>query len=335
MGSLLKRSRWPRYARRCMTRLFFFAPKGRPGNGHRLAGTTVVIATSDDDRQRPQLLPRRARLLRGAGGQVRLRPDRPGRLLAARAAPRGRGRGARRREFRGGGHGAGRPLRARGAPRSGRADAGHRDPRARRRRPAIAPIFLPCDVQDDAQVDALSAALRERWGRLDFALHAVAFAPKADLQGRLTDSSREGFLTAMDISCHSFIRLARRAEPLMTDGGTLLTLSFAGAERVVQNYDVMGPVKAALECAVRYLAYELGPKGIRVNALSPGPIHTRAASGLKDFDTIILEEQRKAPLGRLAEIDDVGAVAAFLTTPAARAITGMTIYVDCGYHIMG
>jgi len=198
-----------------------------------------------------------------------------------------------------------------------------------------APIFLPCDVQDDAQVDALSAALRERWGRLDFALHAVAFAPKPDLQGRLTDSSREGFLTAMDISCHSFIRLARRAEPLMTDGGTLLTLSFAGAERVVQNYDLMGPVKAALECAVRYLAYELGPKGIRVHALSPGTIHTRAASGLKDFDTMFLEEQRKAPLGRLAEIDDVGAMAAFLTTPAARAITGMIIYVDGGYHIMG
>jgi len=198
-----------------------------------------------------------------------------------------------------------------------------------------APIFLPCDVQDDAQVDAVSAALRERWGRLDFALHAVAFAPKADLQGRLTDSSREGFLTAMDISCHSFIRLARRTEALMTDGGTLLTLSFAGAERVVQNYDLMGPVKAALECAVRYLAYELGPKGIRVNALSPGPIHSRAASGLKDFDTIILEEQRKAPLGRLAEIDDVGAMAAFLTTPAARAITGMIVYVDGGYHIMG
>ena len=139
-----------------------------------------------------------------------------------------------------------------------------------------APIFLPCDVQDDAQVDGLFAAIRQRWGRLDFALHAVAFAPKPDLQGRLTDSSREGFLMAMDISCHSFIRLARRAEPLMTDGGALLTLSFAGAERVVRNYDLMGPVKAALECAVRYLAYELGPKGIRVHALSPGPIHTRA-----------------------------------------------------------
>ena len=198
-----------------------------------------------------------------------------------------------------------------------------------------APIFLPCDVQDDAQVDGLFEAIRQRWGRLDFALHAVAFAPKPDLQGRLTDSSREGFLMAMDISCHSFIRLARRAEPLMTDGGVLLTLSFAGAERVVQNYDLMGPVKAALECAVRYLAYELGPKGIRVHALSPGPIHTRAASGLKDFDAIVLEEQRKAPLGRLAEIDDVGAMAAFLASPAASAITGMTIYVDGGYHIMG
>lgn len=198
-----------------------------------------------------------------------------------------------------------------------------------------APLFLPCDVQNDAQADAMCAALRQRWGRLDFALHAVAFAPKPDLQGRLTDSSREGFSMAMDISCHSFIRMARRAEALMTDGGTLLTLSFAGAERVVPNYDVMGPVKAALECTVRYLAYELGPKGIRVNALSPGPIHTRAASGLKDFDAIVLEEQRKTPLGRLAEIDDVGAMAAFLTTPAARAITGMIIYVDGGYHIMG
>jgi enoyl-[acyl-carrier protein] reductase I len=198
-----------------------------------------------------------------------------------------------------------------------------------------APIVLPCDVQDDAQLDALFAAIRQRWGRLDFALHAAAFAPKPDLQGRLTDSSRAGFLLAMDISCHSFIRMARRAEPLMTDGGTLLTLSFAGAERVVWNYDLMGPVKAALECAVRYLAYELGPKGIRVHALSPGPIHTRAASGLKDFDALLLEEQRKVPLGRLAEIDDVGAMAAFLTTPAASAITGMTLYVDGGYHIMG
>jgi len=198
-----------------------------------------------------------------------------------------------------------------------------------------ATIFLPCDVQDDAQLDALFAAIRQRWGRLDFALHAAAFAPKPYLQGRLTDSSRAGFLLAMDISCHSFIRMARRAEPLMTDGGTLLTLSFAGAERVVRNYDLMGPVKAALECAVRYLAYELGPKGIRVHALSPGPIHTRAASGLKDFDALLLEEQRKAPLGRLAEIEDVGAMAAFLTTQAAGAITGMTVFVDGGYHVMG
>ncbi len=198
-----------------------------------------------------------------------------------------------------------------------------------------APIFLPCDVQDDVQVDGLFAAIRQRWGRLDFALHAVAFAPEADLQGRLTDSSREGFLTAMDISCHSFIRLAQRAEPLMTDGGTLLTLSFAGAERVVRNYDLMGPVKAALECAVRYLAYELGTKGIRVHALSPSPVHTRAASGLKDFEALLAEEERKAPLGRLAEIDDVGAMAAFLATPAAHAITGTIAYVDGGYHIMG
>lgn len=198
-----------------------------------------------------------------------------------------------------------------------------------------AAIVLPCDVQDDAQLDALFAAIRERWGRVDFALHAAAFAPKPDLQGRLTDSSREGFLMAVDISCHSFIRMARRAEPLMTDGGTLLTLSFAGAERVVRNYDLMGPVKAALECAVRYLAYELGPRGIRVHALSPGPIHTRAASGLKDFESLLEDERRKAPMGRLAEIDDVGAMAAFLATPAAGAITGTTVFVDGGYHIMG
>ena len=198
-----------------------------------------------------------------------------------------------------------------------------------------APIFLPCDVQDDVQVDGLFAAIRERRGRLDFALHAVAFAPEAGPPGPANRLIARGI---HDGDGH-FLPLVHSAdavaEPLMTDGGALLTLTFAGAERVVQNYDLMGPVKAVLECAMRYLAYELGPKGIRVNALSPGPIRTRAASGLKDFDEIVLEEQRKAPLGRLAEIDDVGAMAAFLVSPAASAITGMTIYVDGGYHIMG
>ena len=145
------------------------------------------------------------------------------------------------------------------------------------------PIFMPLDVRNDVQLDALFQRIQTHWGNLDFIIHAIAFAPKSDLQGRVVDCSRDGFITAMDISCHSFIRLAKAAEPLMKDGGSLITMSYYGAKKVVKNYNLMGPVKAALETTVRYLAVELGSKKIRVNAISPGPIKTRAASGLADL----------------------------------------------------
>jgi enoyl-[acyl-carrier protein] reductase I len=165
-------------------------------------------------------------------------------------------------------------------------------------------------------------------------LHSIAFAPAADLHGRVADSSRDGFARAMDISCHSFIRMARLAEPLMTEGGTLLTMSYLGADAVVPHYGVMGPVKAALESTVRYLATDLGPAGIRVHAVSPGPIRTRAASGIPGFDDLIDDSRRRAPLAREVDIDDVGAFCAFLVSDAARAITGDVHYVDGGLHIM-
>lgn len=177
-------------------------------------------------------------------------------------------------------------------------------------------------MQHDEQLEALFSAIEQKWGRLDFALHAIAFAPKDDLQGRLVDASREGFLKAMDISCHSFMRMAKLAEPLMTDGGTLFTMSFYGAEKVVEHYNLMGPVKAALEASVRYLAHELGHKGIRVHAISPGPVRTRAASGLKQFDDLINEAAARAPIEKLATIEDVGIATAALATPSARLITG-------------
>jgi enoyl-[acyl-carrier protein] reductase I len=181
---------------------------------------------------------------------------------------------------------------------------------------------------------AVFEQIRGTWGSLDIALHSIAFAPKEDLQGRLVDSSGEGFKVAMDISCHSFIRMARLAEPLMPEGGTLLAMSYHGANKVVPNYNLMGPVKAALESAVRYLAYELGDKHIRVHAVSPGPLKTRAASGLKDFDVLLTEAIERAPIGELVDIDDVGLTAAYLTTPFARRLTGTTTYVDGGLSIM-
>ena len=198
-----------------------------------------------------------------------------------------------------------------------------------------APIFLPCDVAVPGQLEAVFAAIAQTWGRLDFALHAIAFAPKADLHGRLTDCSRDGFLTAMDISCHSFIRMAHLAEPLMRNGGALFTMSYYGAEKVIEHYNVMGPVKAALEGAVRYLAYELGPKGIRVHAISPGPVLTRAASGIDDFDKLLDNAAKRAPAHRLVSLQDVGAATAVLATDYAKLITGETVYVDGGYHILG
>jgi len=196
-------------------------------------------------------------------------------------------------------------------------------------------ITQALDVEDAAQLQALFEAIRTQWGRLDFVLHSIAFAPKEDLHGRVVDSSRAGFARAMDISCHSFARMARLAEPLMHAGGTLLTMSYVGAEEVIPDYGIMGPVKAALEASTRYLASELGPKNIRVNAISPGPLATRAASGIPRFDELMRQATARAPLRRLVDIDDVGALCAFLASPGGRSITGSTLYVDAGYHILG
>ncbi|WP_176000839.1 enoyl-ACP reductase FabI [Burkholderia vietnamiensis] len=198
-----------------------------------------------------------------------------------------------------------------------------------------ATLLMPLDVSKPGEMESLFDAIRDTWGRLDVALHSIAFAPKADLQGGLINSSAEGFATAMDVSCHSFIRLARLAAPLMDQGGTLFAMSYLGASRVVPNYDLMGPVKAALEAACRYLAYELGPRGIRVHPVSPGPLKTRAASGLKDFDLLLNEARQRAPLGELVDIMDVGFACAYLATPYARRITGNTIFIDGGVSIVG
>ncbi len=198
-----------------------------------------------------------------------------------------------------------------------------------------APIFLPCDMQQPGQLEAVFESIHQSWGRLDFALHAIAFAPKADLHGRLADCSRDGFLIAMDVSCHSFIRMARLAEPLMTNGGAIFTVTYYGAEKVIEHYNVMGPVKAALESAVRYLAYEFGPKGIRVHAISPGPVKTRAASGIDHFDDLLELAAKRAPTKSLVSIEDVGMATAVLATDYAKLITGETVYVDGGYHIVG
>lgn len=197
-----------------------------------------------------------------------------------------------------------------------------------------APIVMPLDVSSDIQMRALFNAIAAQWGQLDFLVHSIAFAPKQDLQGRVTDSSAYGFAQAMDISCHSFMRLAKLAEPLMKNGGSMMTMSYLGAEEVIRDYGMMGPVKAALESSVRYLAAELGPAGIRVNAISPGPLATRAASGIANFDQLLADAAARAPLHRLVDIDDVGALCAFLAGDGGRAITGGTLYVDAGYHIL-
>jgi len=197
-----------------------------------------------------------------------------------------------------------------------------------------ATITAPLDVSQPGQLEAVFETIRQQWGRLDSLVHSIAFAPRADLQGGLLDCSAEGFARAMDISCHSFIRMARLGAPLMKDGGTMFAMSYLGANRVVPSYSVMGPVKAALEAACRYLAHELGPRGIRVHAISPGPLRTRAASGLKDFELLLNEAAQKAPLGELVDIMDVGFACAYLATPLARRITGGTVYVDGGTHIV-
>jgi enoyl-[acyl-carrier protein] reductase I len=198
-----------------------------------------------------------------------------------------------------------------------------------------AEIVAPLDVEQPGDMDVLFAQIDARWGRLDFLLHSIALAPASDLHGRVIDSSAAGFACAMDISCHSFLRLAHAAEPLMQHGGTMITMSYHGAQKVVANYGIMGPVKAALESCVRALSAELGPGGIRVHAVSPGPIRTRAASGIGEFEKLLDEVAARAPEHQLVTIDDVGAVTALLCSDAARALTGNVVFVDAGYHIMG
>lgn len=197
-----------------------------------------------------------------------------------------------------------------------------------------APLLLPLDVETDGSLEAVFQGIKEKWGRLDFLLHSIAFCPKDDLHGRVTDCTRSGFARTMDVSVHSFIRMARLAEPLMPNGGCLLTVSYYGAEKVVDHYNVMGPVKAALEATTRYLAAELGPKSIRVNAVSPGPLKTRAASGIDHFDQLIDEARTRSPERRLVSIEDVGAIAAGLVSDLARNVTGNIAYVDGGFHVM-
>jgi enoyl-[acyl-carrier protein] reductase I len=197
-----------------------------------------------------------------------------------------------------------------------------------------ADIMAPLDVSKPGEMEAVFETIASRWGRLDILVHSIAYAPKADLQGGLLDCSAEGFATAMDVSCHSFVRMAKLATPLMTEGGAMFAMSYLGANKVVPNYNVMGPVKAALEAACRYLAYELGPKGVRVHPISPGPLKTRAASGLKDFDLMLNEAASKAPLGELIDIMDIGWTCAFLATPFAHRLTGDTVYIDSGASIV-
>lgn len=196
------------------------------------------------------------------------------------------------------------------------------------------PLVVPCDVREPGALEAVFERVRAEWGSLDFLLHSIAFAPTEDLHGRVTDCSAVGFGVAMDVSCHSFIRMARLAEPLMAKGGCLLAVTFYGSARVVEHYNLMGPVKAALESTVRYVAAELGPKGIRVHALSPGPIRTRAASGIDRFDSLLEQAAARAPEHHLVDIVDVGNLAAFLVSDAARHITGTIIPVDGGQHLL-
>jgi enoyl-[acyl-carrier protein] reductase I len=197
-----------------------------------------------------------------------------------------------------------------------------------------ASIIMKLDVEQPGELEAVFDRIDRVWGRLDFVVHSIAFAPRADLHGRVVDCSLAGFQQAMAVSCHSFIAMARLAEPLMTNGGTLLTMSYYGADKVVNNYNMMGPVKAALEASTRYLAAELGPKNIRVFAVSPGPLRTRASSGIAAFDELVEAAVERAPAHRLVDIAEVGRVVAFLAGGAASGMTGDTIYVDGGLHIL-
>jgi enoyl-[acyl-carrier protein] reductase I len=198
-----------------------------------------------------------------------------------------------------------------------------------------AELILPCDVREPGQLEAAFQQIADHWGRLDFLVHSIAYAPREDLHGRVVDCSRDGFLLAMDVSCHSFVRMARLAEPLMTRGGCLITISFFGAERVVRHYNLMGPVKAALEATCRYMAAELAIRGIRVHALSPGPMRTRAASGLNRFDDLMARAAAESPTGALATIEEVGALAAYLASDGAKGLIHDVFHVDGGYHLIG
>lgn len=197
-----------------------------------------------------------------------------------------------------------------------------------------APILMPLDVAVPGQMEAVFAHIEEFWSDIDFVVHSIAFSPKETLQGRVTDVPRDGFLKTMEVSCWSFLRMAHLAEPLMKRGGTLFTMTYYGSQMVVKNYNIMGVAKAALESSVRYLAAELGPKGIRVHAISPGPLATRAASGIPEFDELLHKAQETAPSRSLVSIDDVGMATAFLAHDAAKLITGETLYIDGGYHII-
>lgn len=201
-------------------------------------------------------------------------------------------------------------------------------------REAQAPIFMPLNVQVEGEMEAVFKRIADEWGELDFLIHSIAFSPKDALHGRVIDVSREGFAATMDVSCWSFLRMAHLAEPLMKNGGSMFAMSYFGSERVVKNYNIMGVAKSALECSVRYLAAELGPKGIRVHAISPGPLATRAASGIPEFDELLEKAKEKAPRRSLVSIDDVGVATAFLAHDAAKLITGQTLYIDGGYHII-
>jgi len=207
----------------------------------------------------------------------------------------------------------------------------HVEPLARQ---VEASLLMPLDLRVDGQLEAAFDRIATEWGRLDYVLHSLAFAPRDDLHGRVVDCSKEGFLAAMDISCWSFLRMAKLAEPLMREGGALFTMTYYGSQMVVEHYNMMGPVKAALEACVRYAAAELGPKGIRVHAISPGPLKTRAASGISHFDEMLDRAQAKAPTRSLVSIEDVGLAVAFLATDFAKLITGETLYIDGGYHVI-
>ena len=202
-------------------------------------------------------------------------------------------------------------------------------------RQAGAEIFMPLNVTVPGQLEAVFEAVKKTWGRLDILFHSIAWARKEDLHGRLVDCSAEGFAESMLVSCHSLIRMTHLAEPLMVNGGSILTLTYYGADKVVDHYNVMGPVKAALEASVRYLAHELGPKKIRVNAISAGAVQTRAASGIAHFDELLNESVRQSPMRRLVESDEIGRVASVLASDLTSAVTGGVIYADAGFHIEG